>query len=170
MAGKTHARSGPRMRDVPQELLDRGRAMAGVGREIWLAGLGVLAVAGEEGSHLFERLVERGETLETRGKEEIAEGREELSAALDRITREVDALAERAAHATSGDGDGAVKVYRVFPGDEGWAVGRGKGRAVGVYATKTVALDHARELARGDHPSRLEVFRKDGTLQDAYQF
>jgi poly(hydroxyalkanoate) granule-associated protein len=172
MASKTHTRSGPRVRDVPQELLDRGRAMAGVGRDIWLAGLGVIAVAGQEGSHLFDRLVKSGEELEARGKEEIAEGREELSAALDRLTRQVDALAEQAAHGTSGNGAAheAVKVYRVFPVEEGWTVGRGKGKAVGVHATKTLALDQARGLARADQPSRLEVFRKDGTLQDTFQF
>ena len=172
MATRTHTRSGPRVRDLPQELLDRGRAMAGVGRDIWLAGLGVIAVAGKEGSHLFEQLVERGEKLEARGKDEIEEGREELSAALDRLTRQVDTLAERAKHGMNADGagSGGVKVYRVFPGDEGWAVGRGKGKAVGVHATKSLALEQARGLARDDSPSRLEVFRKDGTLQDTFQF
>ncbi|MFL5384470.1 MAG: phasin family protein [Longimicrobiaceae bacterium] len=168
MPRKTDTDGGLRVRDVPQELLDRGRAMAGVGRDIWLAGLGVVAVAGEEGSHLFDRLVERGEELERRGKAEISEGREELSSALDRITGKVDALVARAAH---GDGAaGPVKVYRVFRDEDGWSVVRGKGKAVGVHATKDLALDQARGLARGDQPSRLEVFRKDGTLQDTFAF
>ena len=36
--------------------------------KIWLAGLGALAVAGEEGRNLFRTLVERGEELEGRGR------------------------------------------------------------------------------------------------------
>ncbi|HVS02693.1 MAG TPA: phasin family protein [Thermoanaerobaculia bacterium] len=37
--------------------------------KIWLAGLGALAVAEEEGSKLFRNLVSRGERFEKRGKE-----------------------------------------------------------------------------------------------------
>lgn len=36
--------------------------------KIWLAGLGALQAAEEEGSKLFKNLVERGETFETRGR------------------------------------------------------------------------------------------------------
>ena len=39
--------------------------------KIWLAGLGALAVAEEEGSKLFKSLVERGEDIESRGKEHV---------------------------------------------------------------------------------------------------
>jgi len=35
--------------------------------KIWLAGLGALTVAGEEGSKLFKTLVEKGETYEEKG-------------------------------------------------------------------------------------------------------
>jgi poly(hydroxyalkanoate) granule-associated protein len=38
---------------------------------IWLAGLGALAAAEEEGSKLFSRLVERGRDVEVRGKVEV---------------------------------------------------------------------------------------------------
>jgi poly(hydroxyalkanoate) granule-associated protein len=37
---------------------------------IWLAGLGALAAAGEEGSKVFDRLVDRGREYETRGRDE----------------------------------------------------------------------------------------------------
>ena len=37
---------------------------------IWLAGLGALAAAGEEGTKMFDRLVDRGREYETRGREE----------------------------------------------------------------------------------------------------
>ncbi len=36
--------------------------------KIWLAGLGALAVAGEEGKNLFRTLVEKGEEFEGRGR------------------------------------------------------------------------------------------------------
>jgi poly(hydroxyalkanoate) granule-associated protein len=38
---------------------------------IWLAGLGALAAAEEEGSKLFSRLVDRGRDVEERGKVEV---------------------------------------------------------------------------------------------------
>lgn len=38
---------------------------------IWLAGLGALAAAEEEGSKLFSRLVDRGRDVEARGKVEV---------------------------------------------------------------------------------------------------
>lgn len=37
--------------------------------KIWLAGLGALAAAEEEGSKLFKNLVERGEGFESKGRE-----------------------------------------------------------------------------------------------------
>ena len=37
---------------------------------IWLAGLGALAAAGEEGTKMFDRLVDRGREYETRGRDE----------------------------------------------------------------------------------------------------
>lgn len=38
---------------------------------IWLAGLGALAAAGEEGTKAFNRLVDRGREFETKGKDEV---------------------------------------------------------------------------------------------------
>jgi poly(hydroxyalkanoate) granule-associated protein len=38
---------------------------------IWLAGLGALAAAGEEGAKAFNRLVDRGREFETKGKDEV---------------------------------------------------------------------------------------------------
>lgn len=39
--------------------------------QIWLAGLGALALAEEEGSKLFKGLVEKGEDFEKRGKKQF---------------------------------------------------------------------------------------------------
>lgn len=41
--------------------------------KIWLAGLGALATAEEEGTKVFNTLVEKGESYETRGKKRINE-------------------------------------------------------------------------------------------------
>lgn len=203
MATRGAMRRKDGIREVPREMLERGREMAGMGREVWLAGLGVFALAGEHGSHLFEDLVKAGKELEKKGKAEISErqkelaetldaqvyepvvsalhkvgvpGREEmrdLTARIDRIAHRVDDLVTRMAHGEKRDGkrNGAVKVFHVFAGEGGWAVRRGRGkRPVAVYPTKDEALEQARALAHESVPSRLEVYRKDGTLQDSLEF
>jgi len=43
--------------------------------KVWLAGLGALAMAEEEGNKLFKNLVEKGEGLEQRGKEQVEKAR-----------------------------------------------------------------------------------------------
>lgn len=40
---------------------------------VWLAGLGALAAAGEEGSKMFSRLVERGREYESKGRTTVNE-------------------------------------------------------------------------------------------------
>ncbi len=46
--------------------------------KIWLAGLGALQAAEEEGSKLFKNLVERGETFENRGRERYEEVKDQV--------------------------------------------------------------------------------------------
>jgi poly(hydroxyalkanoate) granule-associated protein len=50
---------------------------------IWLAGLGALSMAEEEGGKLFKSLVERGETLESRGKKQVKKVQEKLGDRVD---------------------------------------------------------------------------------------
>ena len=47
--------------------------------KIWLAGLGALAVASEEGSKLFENLIARGEEIEGKGKQQVEKAKETVS-------------------------------------------------------------------------------------------
>ncbi len=46
--------------------------------KIWLAGLGALQAAEEEGSKLFKNLVERGESFQTRGREHFVEVKDKV--------------------------------------------------------------------------------------------
>lgn len=51
-------------------------------QRIWLAGLGALAVAEQEGSKLFKSLVAKGEEVETKGKEKVEKLRIDVDAEL----------------------------------------------------------------------------------------
>jgi poly(hydroxyalkanoate) granule-associated protein len=55
------------MNETTKNLQDELKESA---HRIWLAGLGALASAGEEGTKVFDRLVDRGRDYETRGREE----------------------------------------------------------------------------------------------------
>jgi len=50
---------------------------------IWLAGLGALSMAEEEGGKLFKSLVERGESLESRGKKQVKKVQNKLGDRVD---------------------------------------------------------------------------------------
>jgi len=72
---------------------------------IWLAGLGALAVAGEEGRALFQTLVARGEEYEARGathvarvKSKVAGARATVGAAVEKAQVELDERVARAMH------------------------------------------------------------------------
>jgi poly(hydroxyalkanoate) granule-associated protein len=71
--------------------------------KIWLAGLGALATAEEEGTKLFNTLVEKGETYETRGKKRINEMKAKVEDVVGKAESSLekvgDALDERVADA-----------------------------------------------------------------------
>lgn len=69
MAGKVARKVGKkvakkRAKELQQEMTESAH-------KIWLAGLGAMALAEEEGSKLFRSLVEKGEGVEGRGKEKV---------------------------------------------------------------------------------------------------
>jgi poly(hydroxyalkanoate) granule-associated protein len=97
MSTTTERRSTPlfRLGELPRNVADRvarlpreiARDATSRGREVWLAGLGALATAGDEGTALFqglvrqgEKLVERGGQVEEAGRARIGEVRGDLSA------------------------------------------------------------------------------------------
>lgn len=73
-----------RLGNIPRELTARGR-------EVWLAGLGAFATVEEEGNKLFNNLVDRGERLEQRGRDQI-----------DRTAREVGEQQKKAVEQVEG--------------------------------------------------------------------
>lgn len=62
--------------------------------KIWLAGLGALAAAEEEGSKIFNSLVEKGESYEARGKEEIAKVKDKVEGAFGKAESSWDKLGD----------------------------------------------------------------------------
>ncbi len=55
-----------------------GRDLAATGRNTWLAGLGLVAEADEQGRGLFDRLVERGRPLAEKQKVTFAEASDKV--------------------------------------------------------------------------------------------
>jgi poly(hydroxyalkanoate) granule-associated protein len=72
------------MNDATKNLQDELKDSA---HRIWLAGLGALAAAGEEGTKMFDRLVDRGREYETRGRDEARKQYEGARASTDDILK-----------------------------------------------------------------------------------
>jgi poly(hydroxyalkanoate) granule-associated protein len=53
--------------------------------KIWLAGLGALVAAEEEGSKLFKSLVARGETIEARGKKQVKKAKSTMGSTMGEV-------------------------------------------------------------------------------------
>jgi poly(hydroxyalkanoate) granule-associated protein len=58
--------------------------------KIWLAGLGALSAATEEGSRFFQTLVERGEDVETKGRKSFDKARDEVESQAKKARRQVE--------------------------------------------------------------------------------
>jgi poly(hydroxyalkanoate) granule-associated protein len=74
-------------------------------QQIWLAGLGAFAMAGEEGNRLFHQLIKRGEAVQKAGRARVqklvrkAEDlREDAQAALGKVRLPVDEGVTKAMH------------------------------------------------------------------------
>lgn len=78
-------------KEVQDELRDSAR-------RVWLAGLGALAAAEEEGSKLFKRLVEKGEKLEAEGKDRVKEAKSKVGEAWGEASGKIDEQVSKALH------------------------------------------------------------------------
>lgn len=89
-----------------------------------------------------------------------------LAAQVEALTRQVEMLLERMPEAV-----GEYAIYYVVAREDGWVVGKeGTEDAVAVEPNKEQALERARELAHNQAPSRLHVYRKDGSIQDTFTY
>jgi poly(hydroxyalkanoate) granule-associated protein len=190
---------------LPQDLIERGRGIAGRGHDVWLAGLGAFAAVEEEGASLFSTLVERGRTVENSGRRRVQEVRDQvderqhqvtqgmeervvdplmnalrsfgvptrgeirdLSSKVDALTRQVQVLLSRM---PEGAETGEYTVFYVMAREDGWVVGKeGVDDPLYVENTKDLALDRARTLVHNQTPSRLHVYRRDGSIQDTFTY
>lgn len=59
------------------------------GRQIWLAGLGAYAKAGQEGADYFKELVKSGESIEKQGKKLVTEQVEAANSQIDSVKTSV---------------------------------------------------------------------------------
>ncbi len=69
--------------ELPEELAERGR-------EIWLAGLGALSMAEDEGVKLFNSLVEKGETWEKEGRKHLGSAKKKMGQAKGKVETAVE--------------------------------------------------------------------------------
>jgi poly(hydroxyalkanoate) granule-associated protein len=97
--------SFPRLGELPKNVAGRvvklpkeiAEGVSTRGREVWLAGLGALATVEEQGSALYDslvkqgaQLVERGETVEQRGKVKIDELKSDVQARGEAVVEKVE--------------------------------------------------------------------------------
>lgn len=78
-------------KDVQEDLKDSAH-------RVWLAGLGALAAAEEEGGKLFKKLVEKGEKLESRGKERLDEAKDKAGDVWTEVEKKMDDAVTKALH------------------------------------------------------------------------
>ena len=77
--------------------------------KIWLAGLGALQAAEEEGSKLFKTLVERGESFQNRGRERYDEVKDKVEDAAGQARDKAGTTWEKVEH---GLDDGVTSALR----------------------------------------------------------
>lgn len=82
---------------------DKSKAFQGMPEEvresahkIWLAGLGAMSVAEEEGSKLFKNLVEKGKTWEGKGREAVSDAKGDVEEVVDRAKGRAENMWDRA--------------------------------------------------------------------------
>jgi poly(hydroxyalkanoate) granule-associated protein len=94
-AARRHEESGTMQTtkiDVRQRIEKVQDGVRGSAHTAWLAGLGAVALAGEQGRGLFDQLVDRGKKLEARGRQEVGRAKGEAGRTRRRVGRKVDEL------------------------------------------------------------------------------
>ena len=80
--------------DVKQQVKKVQEGVVGSAHSVWLAGLGAVALAGEQGRGVFDDLVGRGRKVEARGKQKVDRAKGEVERAGERVKGRVEELGE----------------------------------------------------------------------------
>jgi poly(hydroxyalkanoate) granule-associated protein len=83
------------------------------GREVWLAGLGALATVEEEGSKLFNRLVDRGQEFEDERRAKIEEATETVREQSDEALAQLEEAGEETQSALASSVSAALERFGV---------------------------------------------------------
>jgi poly(hydroxyalkanoate) granule-associated protein len=59
-------------------------------RKVWLASLGALSAVEDESAQLFDQLVERGKSVESKGRKQVTKAKKELENTTDELTVKLD--------------------------------------------------------------------------------
>ena len=59
-------------------------------RKVWLASLGALSAVENESAQLFDQLVERGKSVESKGRKQVTKAKKELENTTDELTVKLD--------------------------------------------------------------------------------
>lgn len=91
---------------IPAELRESAQ-------KIWLAGLGALSAAEQEGSKLFKTLVEKGEKFESRGRDVVDDAKEDVTDAVDDAKTKAETAWEKVEDRVDGAVASALKRFGV---------------------------------------------------------
>jgi poly(hydroxyalkanoate) granule-associated protein len=98
----------------------------------------------------------------------------DLSKRVNQLTKKVDALIRALEPAPASQGIAAPEMVRVFTvvnASEGWVVKHPNDNELAeVYPTKDEAIRRARDLAHAAPPSQLMVYKKDGSVQETFDY
>ncbi|MEO1369431.1 MAG: phasin family protein [Acidobacteriota bacterium] len=103
-------KSGP-FQGMPEEVRESAN-------KIWLAGLGALSVAEEEGSKLFKNLVEKGKTWEGKGREAVDDAKTDVEEVVDRAKGRAENMWDRVEERLDESVSGALHRLGVPSRDE----------------------------------------------------
>jgi len=151
-----------------KQLIKRGQGLEQRGRERIDVLLADVTKRGEETRTAFDRMV-TGIAEDTLNQIDMPT-RTEVRSLADKVrtlTTQVDELSARLIIRPAADPAILPALYEVRNGEAGWMlVAEGEDQPVGVFATKVEAVDSGRQQAKSNNPSRLLIYRKDGSVQE----
>jgi poly(hydroxyalkanoate) granule-associated protein len=130
--------------------------------KIWLAGLGALATAEQEGSKLFKTLVEQGERYEAEGKQKLKEAKKDAEAASSRAKKVAEETAERARRAAEGAWEQLGGAFDDKLAKTLHRIGVPTREEINALSRRIEELTRADDRARGPKPGAAKPAAKPG--------